>query len=338
MKILGTLIAAVCMVSLSFAGQSFGAMAAPNLIDITGGASPPQKYIVLPVPRGHLEAIQHSPFLEMAVKDPQGSKLGKLEKLIMDSSEGKIEYAVVAMNDGRLVALPWKSFTVSRNGKSVVLTAEQEQLTTALGETAKEIKNLMRPGMMSPTYTVRGELLGVEAADYVVNDAAGKKVRLHMENGTQMAGLPKVGDTIEAKVNEFHAAISVRTVANARIDTAPHVSLKDPLSAPNHLDWITIAAADTYAAQWVKDIEQELMKEQYRRLWSNDPRSPQAAVMYLLDDSAKALVAHSDAMARDFVRRALNVLEEGISKGYYSQSDVDPIITYIKAHAPVHMS
>src|SRR5439155_1421676 len=206
--------AAVCMVSLSFLGQSFGAMAAPNLIDITGGASPPQKYIVLPVPRGHLEAIQHSPFLEMAVKDPQGSKLGKLEKLIMDSSEGKIEYAVVAMNDGRLVALPWKSFTVSRNGKSVVLTAEQEQLTTALGETAKEIKNLMRPGMMSPTYTVRGELLGVEAADYVVNDAAGKKVRLHMENGTQMAGLPKVGDTIEAKVNEFHAAISVRTVAN----------------------------------------------------------------------------------------------------------------------------
>src|SRR5439155_21240800 len=84
MKILGTLTAAVCMVSLSFAGQSFGAMADPNLIDITGGESPPQKYIVLPVPRGHLEAIQHSPILETAGKDPQGHKLGKPEKLIMD--------------------------------------------------------------------------------------------------------------------------------------------------------------------------------------------------------------------------------------------------------------
>src|SRR5207244_10952893 len=109
-------------------------------------------------------------------------------------------------------------------------------------------------------------------------------------------------------------------------------------STTTHRHRITIAAADTYAAQWMKDSEQELMKEQYLRLWSNDPRSPQAAVMYLLDDSAKALVAHSDAMARDFVRRALNVLEEGITKGYYSQSDVDPVIAYIKAHVPVHMS
>ena len=338
MKKIGTLIAAMCMARIPFAGQSFGAMVDPNLIDITGGESPPQKYVVLPVPHGHLEAIQHSPFLETAVKDPQGNKLGKLEKLIMDSREGKIEYAVVAMNDGRWVALPWKSFTVSRNGKSVVLTAEHEQFTTALGETAKEIKNLMKPGMMSPTYTVRGELLGVEAADYVVKDAAGKKVRLHMENGTQMAGLPKVGDTIEAKVNEFHAAISVRTVANARIDTAPHVSLKDPLSAPNHLDWITIAAADTYHAPWVNDIEKELMKEQFRMLWLNDPRSPQVAVMYLLDDAAKAQIDHSKAMAKDFVRRALNVLEEGIEKGYYSQSDINPIVSYIKAHVPVRLS
>jgi len=338
MKQLGTLIAALCMASIPFAGQSFGAMAAPNPSDITGGESPPQKYTVLPVPRGHLEAIQHSPFLEKAVKDPQGHKLGRLEKLIMDSREGKIEYAVVAMNDGRLVALPWKSFTVSGNGKSVVLTAEHEQLTPALGETAKEIKNLMKPGMMSPTYTVRGELLGVEAADYVVKDAAGKEVRLHIENGTQMAGLPQIGDTIEAKVNEFNGAIAIRKVAVAATRTASRVILRDSPHNSDHLDWITVAAADTYHAPWVNDIEKELMKEQFRMLWLNDPRSPQVAVMYLLDDAAKAQIDHSKAMAKDFVRRALNVLEEGIEKGYYSQSDINPIVSYIKAHVPVRLS
>src|SRR5712692_2408191 len=107
------------------------------------------------------------------------------------------------------------------------------------------------------------------------------------------------------------------TGSNARTPTSPATQVS--------LSWITVAPANTYVATWVHDIERELMKKQYRSLWSNDPRSPQAAMMYLLNDAAKALTGHNEAMAKDLVRRALNVLEEGIARGYYSQSDIDPI-------------
>jgi hypothetical protein len=120
------------------------------------------------------------------------------------------------------------------------------------------------------------------------------------------------------------------TGSNARTPTSPATQV--PLS------WITVAPANTSVAPWVKDIERELMKVQYRPLWSNDPRSPQVSMMYLLKDAADALTAQNEAVAKDLVRRALNVLREGIARGYYSQSDIDPIVTYIKAHAPVRLS
>lgn len=117
----------------------------------------------------------------------------------------------------------------------------------------------------------------------------------------------------------------------------------DAFSAPNArtpapLSWITVAPANTYVAPWVHNIERELMKKQYRSLWSNDPRSPQVSMMYLLNDAARVLAKHNEALAKDFVRRALNVLGEGIARGYYSQSDIDPIVTYIKTHAPVRLN
>jgi hypothetical protein len=137
-----------------------------------------------------------------------------------------------------------------------------------------------------------------------------------------MAGLPFAGPSF-AGSGDF-------TGSNARTPTSPATQV--PLS------WITVAPANPSVAPWVKDIERELMKVQYRPLWSNDPRSPQVSMMYLLHDAANALTAQNEAVAKDLVRRALNVLREGIARGYYSQSDIDPIVTYIKTHAPVRLS
>jgi hypothetical protein len=137
-----------------------------------------------------------------------------------------------------------------------------------------------------------------------------------------MASLPFAGQSIGASGDS--------TGSNARTPTSPATQV--PLS------WITVAPANPNVAPWVKDIERELMKAQYRPLWSNDPRSPQVSMMYLLNDAADAQTAQNEAVAKDLVRRALNVLGEGIARGYYSQSDIDPIVTYIKTHAPVRLS
>jgi hypothetical protein len=137
-----------------------------------------------------------------------------------------------------------------------------------------------------------------------------------------MVSLPFIGQSFGASGDS--------TGSNVRTPTSPATQV--PLS------WITVAPATTYVAPWVKDIEKKLMQKQYRMLWSNDPRSPQVSMMYMLNNAAKALGEHNEVLAKDFVRRALNVLGEGIARGYYSQSDIDPIVTYIKTHAPVQLS
>jgi hypothetical protein len=63
-----------------------------------------------------------------------------------------------------------------------------------------------------------------------------------------------------------------------------------------------ISGADSYAAPWVKEIEQELLKKEYRYVFGNDPRTPQASVLRLLNQAAKALEAKDSALAGKFVR------------------------------------
>ena len=99
-----------------------------------------------------------------------------------------------------------------------------------------------------------------------------------------------------------------------------------------------ISGAEAYAAPWVKDIEQELFKKDYRHVYANDPRTPQAVVLRKLDQAAKAYEAKDDALAQQLVRDALAVFEEGVRKHYYSQSDIDPIVTFIRQHVPIKTS
>lgn len=99
-----------------------------------------------------------------------------------------------------------------------------------------------------------------------------------------------------------------------------------------------ISGADAYAASWVKDIEQELLKKDYRNVYASDPRTPQASVLRKLDEAARAQEAGDSALAQQLVRNALNVFEEGVRKHYYSESDVEPIITFIRQHVPIKIS
>lgn len=100
--------------------------------------------------------------------------------------------------------------------------------------------------------------------------------------------------------------------------------------------WLT--GADAYAAPWVKDIEQELLKKDYSNVYASDPRTPQAVVLRKLNEAAKAQEAEDGTLAQQFVRDALNVFEEGVRKHYYSQSDIEPITSFIRQHVPIKPS
>jgi hypothetical protein len=81
--------------------------------------------------------------------------------------------------------------------------------------------------------------------------------------------------------------------------------------------WLT--GADAYAAPWVKDIEQELLKKDYSTIYASDPRTPQAVVLRLLNEAAKAQEANDNKLAQELVHDALALFEEGVRKHYYSR-------------------
>src|SRR5215831_5983969 len=91
----------------------------PGQLDMTGaGGSMPKEYAVLPVPVGELTTTNSSLLLKKPVKDLQGHNIGTLENLIVDTHSGRIEYAVVAIENGtHLQPVPWSAIQVKRNGK-----------------------------------------------------------------------------------------------------------------------------------------------------------------------------------------------------------------------------
>lgn len=99
-----------------------------------------------------------------------------------------------------------------------------------------------------------------------------------------------------------------------------------------------ISGADSYAASWVTDIEQELLKRMYLTVYANDPRTPQMVALRLLNQAAKAQEANDRILAQQLVHDALEVFEEGVRRQYYSSSDVEPIMTFIRQHAPIKTS
>jgi hypothetical protein len=60
-------------------------------------------------------------------------------------------------------------------------------------------------------HTIQGEVLHVEPSSYFVNQYDGSQVRLHIDETTQMTGRIGPGEHIEAKVNNEHHALSIRS-------------------------------------------------------------------------------------------------------------------------------
>ena len=58
---------------------------------------------------------------------------------------------------------------------------------------------------------VKGEVMRVEGDNYFVKGQDGKEVRLHTDQTTEKTGSFKRGDRIEAKMNDEHHALSIRS-------------------------------------------------------------------------------------------------------------------------------
>ena len=96
----------------------------PGQLDMTGaGGSIPKEYAVLPVPVGDLKTTSNNILLSRPVKDLQGNHLGTLERLIVDTHSGQIEYAVIAIEDGtHLHPVPWSAIQV-KHGENGAMTS-----------------------------------------------------------------------------------------------------------------------------------------------------------------------------------------------------------------------
>jgi sporulation protein YlmC with PRC-barrel domain len=90
----------------------------PGQLDMTGaGGTTPKEYTVIPVPVGELSTTNSNALLSKPVKDLQGHTVGTLEKLIVDTHSGRIEYAIVAIENGtHLHPVPWSAIHIKHNG------------------------------------------------------------------------------------------------------------------------------------------------------------------------------------------------------------------------------
>ena len=86
--------------------------------------------------------------------------------------------------------------------------------------------------------------------------------------------------------------------------------------------------------KWLTDIEQRLNSNESRPIFMNDPRAPQESVMRFLSRAARAYEAKNPAMAESLIERAVEVLEAGVTKHYYSKADIAPIVSYIEEAIP----
>jgi len=103
----------------------------------TGSATSAKDYVILPVPQAEAKAGGKNTLLDRTVKNPQGKTLGTLEKLVMDSTTGKIEYGVVSLADsGSLVPLNWSDFRINRENGRVVLNATKDELKSSPARSA----------------------------------------------------------------------------------------------------------------------------------------------------------------------------------------------------------
>jgi hypothetical protein len=117
----------------------------PGQLDMTGtGGAVPKEYSVLPVPLGEFQGTKSNVLLHKAVKDLQGKSIGTIENFLMDTHTGRIEYAVIAIDDGHhLHPVPWSAIKLTRDAKGgmvPVIDTAQYQLMPSVS--MHEMKDL----------------------------------------------------------------------------------------------------------------------------------------------------------------------------------------------------
>ena len=99
-------------------------------------------------------------------------------------------------------------------------------------------------------------------------------------------------------------------------------------------DWLAPAADQDVTAPWVNDITAQLNEEPYRDVFVNAlGNSPQAAIVRYLNNAAQALQAGNKPLAQSYVDRTIDIFDNGVRRGYYSQTDVEPIKKLIRTRA-----
>lgn len=73
-----------------------------------------------------------------AVKNSQGDSLGDLKDIMIDTTSGKVAYAVLSFGGvlgmgNKLFAVPWDALTIDGENKHLVLNASKERLKDAPG-------------------------------------------------------------------------------------------------------------------------------------------------------------------------------------------------------------
>lgn len=123
----------------------------PGSLDMTSTSDPtPSEYAVLPLARGQKKEVKGSELIGDEVKGKDGRPIGSLEKLIMDTKTGKVEYGVVRFADtNETWPILWDSFKVNRDTGEVTLnlTRDQLQARTSIDDAkdlSPDIKKLMK--------------------------------------------------------------------------------------------------------------------------------------------------------------------------------------------------
>ena len=85
------------------------------------------------------------------------------------------------------------------------------------GAFAADMGSPAKAGKDASARTVNGEVLKIDGENYVVKDAAGKEVKLHVNAQTKKEGDIKVGDKIEAQSDGSGHAVSIKAAKYAQI-------------------------------------------------------------------------------------------------------------------------
>ncbi len=91
-----------------------------------------------------------SQLIGMEVKNQQGDKLGKINDVVIDFSNGRVAYVVLNSSTSpftadKLHAVPLRAFQPASDGKSVVLNADKEKLANAQGFAKDEWPSATNP-------------------------------------------------------------------------------------------------------------------------------------------------------------------------------------------------